>query len=178
MMNNDMRPFPAAAFAKNDPSDDAAFYGQPRLVNHIDTEAIAALSAFYCTHLPSTGRILDLMSSWVSHLPSTIKGDVVGHGMNAAELAANPRLQDWFVRNLNVQPMLPYDDNSFVAAVCCVGVQYLQQPDSVFADIARVLRPGAPYIVSFSNRCFPSKAITIWRALDGRGHSKLVALYL
>jgi SAM-dependent methyltransferase len=177
-MNDAMRQFPVEAFAKSDAGDDAAFYGQPRLVNHIDAEAIAALSAFYDTQLPSIGRILDLMSSWVSHLPPAITGEVVGHGMNAAELAANPRLQDWFVQNLNAQPTLPFDDNGFDAAVCCVGVQYLQQPDAVFRDVARVLRPGAPCIVSFSNRCFPTKAIAIWRALDARGHTELVSLYL
>jgi hypothetical protein len=178
MMNDAMRHFPAEAFEKIDPGDDAAFYGQPRLVNHIDAEAIAALSAFYDTQLPSTGRILDLMSSWVSHLPSAITGEVVGHGMNATELVANPRLQDWFVQNLNAQPTLPFVDNSFDAAVCCVGVQYLQQPDAVFRDVARVLRPGARCIVSFSNRCFHTKAIAIWRALDVRGHAKLVSLDL
>jgi SAM-dependent methyltransferase len=178
MMNDAMRQLPVEAFAKSDPSDDAAFYGQPRLVNHIDAAAIAALSAFYGTQLQSTERILDLMSSWVSHLPPAIAGEVVGHGMNAAELAANPRLQGWFVQNLNAQPTLPFDDNSFDAAVCCVGVQYLQRPDAVFRDVARVLRAGAPCIVSFSNRCFPTKAIAVWRALDARGHTELVRLYL
>lgn len=172
------RPFPAKAFAKIDHSDDAAFYGAPRLVNHIDVPAITALSTFYGARLPSSGRILDLMSSWVRHIPAVVGGDVVGHGMNAAELAANPRLQDWFIQNLNVQPLLPFNDNSFDAAVCCVGVQYLQQPDAVFAEVFRVLRPGAPSIVSFSNRCFPSKAVAIWRALDKRGHSELVTFYL
>jgi SAM-dependent methyltransferase len=178
MMNDSMRQFPGEAFAKGDPSDDAMFYGQPRFVNHIDEEAIAALSAFYGTQLPSAGRILDLMSSWVSHLPPAITGEVIGHGMNAAELAADPRLQNWFVQNLNAQPTLPFDDNRFDGAVCCVGVQYLQQPDAVFADVARVLRPGAPCVVSFSNRCFPTKAVAIWRALDARGHAGLVSLYL
>jgi SAM-dependent methyltransferase len=172
-----MRPFPAKTFAKTDDSDDADFYVEPRLVNHIDLPAVGALSAFYGARLPSNGRILDLMSSWVSHLPAVVGGDVVGHGMNAAELAANPRLRDWFIQNLNVQSTLPFNDNSFDAAVCCVGVQYLQQPDAVFAEVVRVLRPGAPCIVSFSNRCFPSKAVAIWRALDGRGHSELVSFY-
>jgi SAM-dependent methyltransferase len=178
MMSDAKRQFPPNAFAKVDRGDDTAFYDQPRLVNHIDPAAVAALTAFYGAQLPATGRILDLMSSWVSHLPSTITGDVVGHGMNATELSANPRLKHWFVQNLNAEPVLPFDTGSFDAIVCCVGVQYLQQPDAVFAEVARVLRPGAPCIVSFSNRCFPTKAVAIWRDLDGRGHGDLVAMYL
>jgi SAM-dependent methyltransferase len=169
---------PPSAFVKSDVSDDAAFYEHPRFVTHIDTAAVAGLSEFYRALLPPTGRILDLMSSWVSHLPVTVTGDVVGHGMNPDELAANPRLQDWFVQNLNAQATLPFDAKSFDAAVCCVGVQYLQRPDEVFAEVERVLRPGAPCILSFSNRCFPTKAIALWRALDERGHAELVSLYL
>jgi SAM-dependent methyltransferase len=166
------------AFMKSDYSNDAAFYSQPRLVNHIDEAAVAALSNFYGTELPLTGRILDLMSSWVSHFPLSVVGDVIGHGMNAAELAANPRLRDWIVRDVNAEPTLPFDDGSFDAAVCCVGVQYLQQPDAVFAELSRVLRPEAPCIVSFSNRCFPTKAVAVWHALDDVGHGELVTMYL
>jgi SAM-dependent methyltransferase len=178
MMTDSSRWLPPEAFTKSDPNDDAAFYNQPRLVNHIDKAAVAAISAFYGEHLPPEGRILDLMSSWVSHVPSSIVGEWVGHGMNAAELAANTRLSDWIVRDLNAQPTLPFDTESFDAAVCCVGVQYLQQPDAVFAEVARVLRPGSPCIVSFSNRCFPTKAVAVWRALDGAGHGELVTMYL
>ena len=98
--------------------------------------------------------------------------------MNADELGANPRLTDWFVQNLNDFPALPYDDQSFGAALCCVGVQYLQRPYEVFTDVRRVLTPGAPFIVSFSNRCFPTKAVAIWRKLDTSGHAALVKLYL
>jgi SAM-dependent methyltransferase len=177
-MSDAQRQFPPNAFTKLDRGDDASFYEQPRLVNHIDAAAVTALTAFYGTQLPAAGRILDLMSSWVSHLPATVTGDVVGHGMNAAELSANPRLKHWFVQNLNVEPVLPSDTGSFDAVVCCVGVQYLQQPDAVFAEVARVVRPGAPCIVSFSNRCFPTKAVAIWRDLDARGHAELVAMYL
>ena len=170
---------PAEAFAKVDPGDDAAFYGPARLVTHIDEGATAALTAFYRRVLPADGTILDLMSSWVSHLPADIAfAAVVGHGMNAAELAANPRLTRRFVQNLNVAPTLPLNDGSVDATLCCVGVQYLQRPVEVFADIRRVLRPGAPFVVSFSNRCFPTKAVAIWRALDDDGHAALVKLYM
>jgi SAM-dependent methyltransferase len=177
-MTDTNRWLPPEAFTKSDCSNDAAFYSQPRLVNHIDEAAVAALRRFYGVQLPISGRILDLMSSWVSHLPPSVVGEVVGHGMNTAELAANPRLSNWVVRDLNAQPTLPFDTESFDAAVCCVGVQYLQQPNAVFADVTRVLRPGSPCIISFSNRCFPTKAVAVWRALDGTGHGELVSMYL
>jgi SAM-dependent methyltransferase len=175
---NETQPFPPHMFAKVDVSDDALFYEQPRLVHHIDQAAVAALTAFYGEHLPPTGRILDLMSSWVSHIPATVTGDVIGHGMNASELTANRRLRSWFLQNLNVNQTLPFPAAHFDAVTCCVGVQYLQHPDAVFAEVARILKPDAPCIVSFSNRCFPTKAIAAWRALSGRAHADLVGLYL
>jgi SAM-dependent methyltransferase len=119
------------------------------------------------------------MSSWISHLPLDRRyAEVVGHGMNAEELRANPQLTGWFVQDLNRDPTLPLPDDSFNAALCCVGAQYLQKPVAVFADIRRALVPDAPFIVSFSNRCFPSKAVAIWRALDTNGHAALIKLYL
>ncbi len=170
---------PPEAFRKEDGTDDRTFYLSPRLVTHIDERATAALTAFYRTVLPHDGMILDLMSSWVSHLPPEMQwSDVVGHGMNEQELAANPRLTRTFVQDLNRTPALPLEDNSYSAALCCVGVQYLQSPVEVFTDVARVLRAEAPLIVSFSNRCFPAKAVAIWRALDETGHAELVRLYL
>ena len=98
--------------------------------------------------------------------------------MNAAELAANPRLTRHFVTNLNRDPLLPLEDASCDAALCCVSVQYLQHPVEVFAEVRRVLRPGAPFIVSYSNRCFPTKAVAIWRGLDLRGHASLIHRYM
>lgn len=180
LLNEDALPeLSAGAFAKQDPSDDGIFYRPPRLVTHIDIDATAALTAFYRTILPSGGRLLDLMSSWVSHLPpERAYAAVVGHGMNADELTANPRLTRWFVRNLNRSSLLPLADTAFDAAMCCVGVQYLQQPVAVFTEVCRVLVPKAPFVVSFSNRCFPTKAVAIWRALDGHGHAALIKLYL
>ena len=138
-----------------------------------------ALTAYHRETIPGGARVLDLMSSWVSHLPADrAYSVVVGHGMNAAELAANPRLTRWFVQDLNADPTLPLDNASLDAALCCVGAQYLQQPVTVFGEVRRVLTPGAPFVVSFSNRCFPTKAVAIWRALDLPGHAALVRLYL
>ena len=170
--------FPPEAFAKLDNGDDLVFYAPPRLVTHIDDEAIEALTQLYRQVLPARGRLLDLMSSWVSHLPEDRDyAEVVGHGMNAAELEANPRLTRWFVQNLNHDPVLAMGEFAFDAAMACVGVQYLQQPVAVFAEVRRVLTPGAPFIVSFSNRCFPTKAVAIWQALDTGGKVALVKLY-
>ncbi len=168
---------PAAAFAKVDTGDDRDFYAPPRLVTHLDAAATAALTGFYARLLPPGAAVLDLMSSWVSHLPDE-QYTVTGHGMNAEELAANPRLADWFVQDLNRTPVLPLDDAAFDAVLCCVGVQYLQAPVAVFAEVRRVLRPGGRVAVSFSNRCFPTKAVAIWRTLDTAGHAALVRLYL
>lgn len=179
MIDEPFPELPSGAFNKLDMGDDLDFYAPPRLVSHVDDAAAAALTGFYRSVLPDGGRLLDLMSSWVSHLPpEQTYAEVVGHGMNATELDANPRLTHWFVQNLNQDPALAFDDHTFDAALCCVGVQYLQRPLPVFLEVRRALAPGAPFIVSFSNRCFPSKAVAIWRALDTTGQAALVKLYL
>ena len=178
-METPLPELPPDAFAKQDTGDDGAFYAPPRLVTHIDAAATEALTAHYAAVLPADGVILDLMSSWVSHLPRDLNPrEVIGHGMNAAELAANPRLSRWFVRDLNRAPNLPLADDSCDAALCCVGVQYLQHPVTVFTEVRRVLRAEAPFVVSFSNRCFPTKAVSVWHRLDMAGHAQLVRLYL
>ena len=175
----DLPELPPRAFDKADPTPDSAFYAQPRLVTHIDDGAIAAVTALYRDTLPPGGDILDLMSSWVSHLPADIAyRHVAGHGMNAAELAANPRLDERLVQDLNADPTLPWPAARFDAACQCVSVQYLQHPVAVFREVLRVLRPGAPFVVTFSNRCFPTKAVAIWQALDGAGQQQLVSLYM
>ena len=174
-MPNDLG-LPARAFTKLDTTPDPLFYAQPRLVTHIDDAAIAAVTALYREHLPPGSRVLDLMSSWVSHLPDDVRyGHVTGHGLNAAELAANPRLDERLVQDLNADPSLPLPERSFDAATICVSVQYLQRPVAVFRELGRVLKPGAPLVVSFSNRCFPTKAVAIWRSLDGPDQQRLVA---
>jgi SAM-dependent methyltransferase len=178
-MAQDLPELPAEAFAKQDRSPDPLFYAQPRLVTHIDAAAIAAVTDLYRAVVPSGGVVLDLMSSWISHLPDEVTYEsVIGHGLNATELNANPRLAQHFVQDLNAQPHLPLDTASVDAALICVSVQYLQRPVEVLSELARVLRPGAPVVISFSNRCFPTKAVAIWGVLDGTGHAELVRLYL
>ena len=170
---------PKGAFTKIDGEEDEFFYEEPRLVYHIDDNAVAALTDFYRTVLPKGGVLLDLMSSWVSHLPPEIEySEIIGHGMNATELAANKRLARWFVQNLNRNPVLPLADASIDAAMICVSVQYLEEPIAVLREVARVLRPGGLIVISFSNRCFWTKAVAIWRALGDDGHAALVERYL
>ena len=170
---------PEAAFAKADPSPDAEFYSFPRFVTHIDDAAIAAVTQVYRETLSPGGDILDLMSSWVSHLPDDIDyGSVIGHGMNEQELAANPRLARWFVKDLNIDPALPFADETLDGAGLCVSVQYLQRPVEVFRDVRRALRPGAPFVVSFSNRCFPTKAVAIWQSLMPADQQRLIGAYM
>ena len=178
-MMEDEHGLPSGAFTKLDAEDDEFFYEPSRLVCHIDDGAIAALTGFYRRVLPAGGVLLDLMSSWVSHLPPEIDyKEVIGHGMNAAELAANPRLSRWFIQNLNRDTKLALGDTSLDAAMICVSIQYLQQPVAVLREVARLLRRGSPLVVSFSNRCFWTKAVAIWRALDDEGHARLVERYL
>jgi SAM-dependent methyltransferase len=170
---------PPGAFARIDEESDETFYEPARLVTHIDDHAIRVLTGLYREVLPAAGVLLDLMSSWVSHLPPDIAyAEVIGHGMNAEELAANKRLSRWFVQNLNRDAALPLADGSVDAAMICVSIQYLQQPVAVLREAARVLRPDAPIVISFSNRCFWTKAVAVWRSLDDNGHARLVEAYL
>jgi SAM-dependent methyltransferase len=165
-------------FERIDESDDTLFYEAPRLVKHIDEPACEALALFYHVALPKGGAILDLMSSCVSHLPADIKySRVCGLGMNRVELEANPRLSDYLVHDLTVNPALPFADGEFDACIINVSVQYLIHPIQVFSEVARVLKPGSLCAVSFSNRCFPTKAVAIWRAMDDRDHARLVGYY-
>lgn len=164
-------------FARQDTSDDACFYATERKVVHLEPGAIAALRAFYASVLPPGVAVLDLMSSWRSHLPDG-PGVATGLGMNAAEMADNPQLSSFVVHDLNREPRLPFDAGSFDAVVCAVSVQYLVRPVEVFTDVRRVLRADGPVVVSFSNRCFPTKAVAIWLANDGDGHRRLVRTYL
>ena len=174
----DLPEFPIRAFAEADPSPDPLFYAAPRFVAHIDDRAIRAVTALYHTLLPGGGRVLDLMSSWISHLPEEVTyAEVVGLGLNAAELAANPRLSRHVVQDLNRDPVLPFEDAAFDGACCCVSVQYLEQPVAVMREMRRVLKAGAPFAVTFSDRCFPTKAVLIWQAATNE-RADLVGLYL
>ena len=163
---------------KQDPSNDNDFYDAPRFVTHVDAGFIDRLTQLYKEKLQPNTRILDLMSSWVSHLPEALEfAHVEGHGMNREELAKNLRLDSYFIQNLNHNPKLPLNNEDFDAVLITVSVQYLQYPEAVFAEIYRVLKPGGIVIVSFSNRMFFQKAIAIWRDNSEAGRVELVKKY-
>lgn len=158
--------WPAGFFDRVDPMPDRYFYAAPRLVTHIDDRAIAAVGALY-EELGLDGDVLDLMSSWVSHFDRRPRRLTV-LGMNRPELDANPDAAVRVVHDLNADPVLPFPGDAFDAAVCCVSVDYLTSPVEVFRDLTRVLRPGGPFVCTFSNRVFPTKAIRGWlEATDG-----------
>jgi SAM-dependent methyltransferase len=171
----DQTPFPPGFFARGDDSSDGAFYSFPRYVTHIDDGAIAAVGALY-QELGVDGDVLDVMSSWVSHFKETPAALTV-LGMNADELAANPQARAWVVHDLNADPVLPFPDDAFDHATCCVSVDYLTQPVEVFRDVARVVRPGGFFVCTFSNRLFPTKAIRGWLASDDETHQQIVVEY-
>jgi SAM-dependent methyltransferase len=147
-------------------------------IRQIDAAAIAAVTELYREVLPAGGAILDLMSGWVSHLPPEIHySQVVGVGLDAHELAENPFLDEWHVQDLNCNPHLPFATGEFDGAAICVAVQHLTRPCDVIREAGRVLKPGAPLIVTFSNRCVPTPAIGCWCLLDDTGHLCLIAQY-
>lgn len=147
---------------RGDEAADADFYAEPRLLNHVDATAIAVIESLYAELLPESGKVLDLMAAWRSHLPERPLLAVTGLGMNRAELEANPRLAEYCIQDLNANPVLAYDDDSFVAVVCTASIEYLTRPAEVLAQVRRVLQPGGRFIVTFSNRWFPPKAIAVW----------------
>jgi SAM-dependent methyltransferase len=174
-----MSSLPEGAFRRFDESPDEEFYLLPRFVTHIDDRAIAAVTQLYRELFPPGGEILDLMSSWISHLPPEVRyRRVVGLGMNEAELRRNERLDSYVVQNLNTDPRLPFGDAEFDGCGICVSIDYLTRPVEVLREVGRVLKVGSPTVVTFSNRCFPSKAVNIWHQLDYRGRMNLVERYL
>ncbi len=171
-------PFPPDFFRRIDESEDELFYIQPRFVVHIDDGAIKKVGEIYARLLPQGGSILDLMSSWRSHVPEHVRASrMVGLGMNRAEMQENPALTEVVVHNLNQNPELPFADDEFDAAIVTVSIQYLTRPVEIFRGVARVLKPGAPFIVTFSNRMFPTKAVAIWHSLDEFDRVRLVYRY-
>ncbi len=169
-------PFSSTFFERMDPSPDVGFYLLPRLVTHIDDGAIAAVGATYAELGVDSGTVLDLMSSWVSHF-DVPPDELVALGLNAAELDANPAATRRVVQDLNADPELPFDADSFDHAVCCVSVDYLVRPLEVFAEVAQVLRPGGLFVCTFSNRCFATKAIRGWLAATEGERVALVRRY-
>lgn len=173
------RNFTAKDFSRQDEADDANFYAMPRMVVHLDDKAVALVKNIARRYIPPMQvRVLDLMSSFRSHLPEDLPyREVIGLGMNAAEMQANPQLSRFVVHDLNKLPQLPFSTAYFDAVINTVSIQYLTQPIAVFREVARVLRPAGVSIVIFSDRMFPTKAVRIWRESNDEEHIALVQEY-
>ncbi|PKB71314.1 MAG: hypothetical protein BZY87_06270 [SAR202 cluster bacterium Io17-Chloro-G6] len=166
-------------FQREDEGDDRVFYESPRLVVHIDDGAIAAVARLFKDQVPENSDVLDLMSSWRSHWPEGhAKNRLVGLGLNGIEMRENPDLDEYVVHDVNADPVLPFDDESFDAVLITVSAQYLTKPIETFKHVNRILRPGGVFIVSFSNRMFATKAVLIWRNNTDRGRVDLVGTYM
>lgn len=171
-----MSSLPPEFFRRQDERPDDVFYAVPRPAEHLDERADGVVASWYAELVPAGGRVLDLFAGAASHLPERA-ATVVGVGLDADALARNGRLAERHRLDLNRRPELPFADGSLAAAVCTVSVQYLTQPVAVFAEVARCLRPGAPFLVAFSNRMFPTKAVLCWRVSDDAAHGRLVRSY-
>eukprot|EP01035_Chromulina_nebulosa_P018886 gene18886-24681_t len=172
-------PFKPDDFKRQDESIDSNFYSQPRFVYHIDDDAVKSLTNYYDQVIKPNSDILDICSSWVSHLPTNKPyGKVVGLGMNDLELKANKQLTSYNLQDLNVNAKFPYEANTFDIVTCVVSVDYLIKPLEVFKEINRVLKPQGKVIISQSNRCFPTKAINIWLNTNDLEHAFIIGSYI
>lgn len=170
--------FHGRPFARADEGDDTIFYAQPRLVQHLDRTAVEQLTRFYGEFVEPGMTVLDLMSSWTSHLPRAVEGlTVAGLGMNQEELSANEALSEHVVQDLNRTTRLPFDDASFDLVLCTVSVEYLVRPLEVFAEVARVLKDAGRFLVTFSHRWFPPKVVQVWTELHPFERQGLVLEY-
>ena len=177
--SNEHYGLPNAWFVCSDETPDEDFYQSPRMVAHVDEGTLTALTEFYRSFIPQHSDVLDLMSSWISHLPAEVQlGRVVGLGMNADELAANTQLTQWSVQNLNDQPILPYASESFDRALIVVSIQYLRRPIDVLLSVHNVLREGAEIAIAMSHRLFHTKAIVAFQSLSVDERMNLVRYYL
>ena len=165
-------------FQRIDEQDDALFYTLPRKLVHIDDGAIEAAGKCIAQTFTPNGVYLDLMSSWRTHLsPEFVKQHMVGLGLNAEEMADNPDIDDYVVHNLNTDPTLPFADAYFDGVVVTVSIQYMTRPVEIFTEVNRILKPSCPFLVLFSNRMFPTKAVRIWQMLGDKGRAELIESY-
>ncbi|MEH6616735.1 MAG: hypothetical protein V7699_02750 [Porticoccus sp.] len=167
------------AFRRSDEAPDEQFYAIPRFVSHLDPAAMQAVTELYAHYLPENTDVLDLMSSWLSHLPEeTSYGRVVGLGMNTREMTNNKQLTDALVHDLNINPTLPFGNNEFGAGLICASIDYLVKPVAVLKEIGRVLQSKAPLIITYSNRCFETKATAAWLYLSDDQRAYLIKSFL
>ena len=151
---------------REDDNPDSEFYFQARLTNHLDAAALIQLKSVYSDLVPAHSEILDLMSSINSHIDEQLESKkIIGLGMNEEELSANPCLDETIVHDINQEPRLPFADASFDIIICSLSIEYITQPSLLFDEVARILRPGGRFIISFSNRWFPTKVVKVWNNL-------------
>jgi len=164
-MTQDSTAYPDDAFSRLDETDDASFYSKERFVQHLDATALATIENLIGRLInEKRPAILDLMASWDSHIPGTIDpSKVVGLGLNERELAENERLTDRVVHDLNRNPELPFEGETFDAVICTVSIDYVTRPEALFREVARILKRDGFFLVIFSNRYFPPKVVKIWR---------------
>ena len=180
-MNDDPHnQFPVGFFTRADESPDPLFYEPDRFVAHIDDRAIAAVGQLYrrlgIDGLGPVTSVLDIMSSWVSHFIDA-PPELVVLGMNERELRANPQATDHVVHDLNTKTTMPFPDDRFDAATCCVSIDYLVRPIDVLREVARVVKPGGTVVCTFSNRCFPTKVVRGWLTLNEAQRCHVVGQY-
>ena len=170
--------FSGNPFQRADDAEDTAFYRSPRLVNHLDNTARQRVTEIYTRFLRPGNSVLDLMSSWNSHLPESVPNlNVVGLGLNQEEMERNPRLNEVVIHDLNRNPKLPLKAAQFDTVVCTVSVEYLTKPVAVFKEVARVLKPGGHFVLTFSERWFPPKVVALWSEMHPFERVRLVLEY-
>jgi len=175
-------PLEAEDFKRQDESTDTRFYDAPRFCFHVDDAAVAALTEYYTTAFRAwdSPAILDICASHVSHFPSDVAdyaGRRVALGMNEEELRENRQVNEYYVKDLNADPRLPFEDNSFDIVTNVVSIDYLNKPLEICSEVARVLKPGGAAMFSLSNRCFPTKAVGIWLSTNDLEHVYIVGSY-
>lgn len=170
----DKTPIKAYPFTRLNEQDDKAFYRSPRFVHHLDSTARSHVQSIYSKLLSPGMKVLDLMSSWESHMPDKLQDcGVTGVGLNEEELKGNEQLSSYLIHDLNKAPVLPFPGQQFDAAICTISIEYLIRPLEVMAELARVIRPGGIFIAIVSERWFPGKQILPWASLhpfERQGH--------
>ena len=180
---------PSTTFTSNDlvrldESPDALFYSTPRFVEHIDSSAVASLTDFHGSLIRETAaqkgapvRVLDLCSSWTSHVPPSsagLIGEAVGLGMSKEELDGNPMLTRRVVQDLNENPHLPFENGQFDLVLMQLSIDYLTKPVDVLAEVGRVLHPSGKVAITFSNRLFLTKTVGYWSGKPDLEHVEAV----
>ncbi len=155
--------FQGMPFLRKINEDDVVFYQAISSTPPVDRAAIEQLQQFYQQNLSTDQTILELMSGTDSYIPQSIKPvNITGLALKEDDLKANKDLSQYQLHDLNQQPDLPFNDQQFDTVLCSFGIEYLIHPVEIFKQVARVLKPGGQFLVSFSNRFFDKKVIALW----------------